>query len=116
MFRYAVRIRSFFQIRSICQASAASFSFRVSVRWSFVYAFLTNCCVIVEPPWTTPLCVMFAQTARAIPRRSSPRCSKNRLSSTATIACFITSAIWPEAMTFRFSGPRRIASVCPLLA
>jgi hypothetical protein len=52
VFRYAVRIRSFDHRCSSCQESAASFSFRLTVRSSPVNWFLMNCCVIVEPPWT----------------------------------------------------------------
>ena len=40
---------------SSCHASAASFSLRLIVRCSWTYVFLTNCCVIVEPPSTTCL-------------------------------------------------------------
>jgi hypothetical protein len=49
--------------------------------------------VIVEPPSTTALLRMSSQAARTIPRTSTPLCSKKRLSSTATIACFMIGAI-----------------------
>ena len=74
VFRYAVRIRSFDQCCSSCQASAASFNFRLTVRFDVTHEFFTNCCVIVEPPCTTCLLVTSAHTARAIPRMSTPRC------------------------------------------
>ncbi len=48
--------------------------------------------------------------ARTMPRTSTPRCSKNRLSSIATIACFITGAISAEGMILRLSEPTSRAS------
>src|SRR6266511_6258883 len=108
--RYAVRIRSFDHRRSSCQASAASLSLRLIVRSRFVYVFLTNCCVMVDPPWTTFLFRTSAQTARMIPLKSTPRCSQKRRSSTDTMACFITGAISFELTTTRLSSPWRTAS------
>ena len=78
MFRYAVRIRIFDQCRgpdSSCQASAASLSLREIVRSLWTSAFLTNCCVIVEPPCTVLLWRTSSQSARAMPWKSTPRCS-----------------------------------------
>ena len=68
-------MRSFVQRCSSCQASAASFSLRLIVRADVTQEFLTNCCVIVDPPCTTFLLVTSAQTARPMPRRSTPLCS-----------------------------------------
>ena len=46
-------MRSFDHLRVIWKASAASRSFWKTVRSSCAAsAFLTNCWVIVEPPWT----------------------------------------------------------------
>ena len=73
MFRYAVRILIFDQCfgpDSSCHASAASLSLREIDCSLWVSAFLTNCCVIVEPPWTTLLWRMSAQAARTMPCRS----------------------------------------------
>ena len=42
-----------------------------------------------------------------MPRTSMPRCSKKRLSSIATIACFITGAISSEETILRLSEPTR---------
>ena len=105
---------SFVQTCSSCHASAASFSFRVTVRSFPVSEFLTNCCVIVEPPWTAPLCLTSAHSARAMPRMSMPRCSQKRLSSAATIACFIHGEIAALDTSTRLCEPRRTARiVCP---
>jgi hypothetical protein len=68
-------MRSFGQCCSSCQASAASFSLRLIVRAVVTQEFFTSCCVIVDPPWTTLLLVTSAQTARPMPRRSTPLCS-----------------------------------------
>ena len=108
-----MRIRSFDHRRSSCQASAASFSFRLTVRSGLMYVFLTSCCVIVEPPWTTPLFEMSLHTARRMPRRSTPWCSQKRRSSTATIACFMIGAIWLEPTSTRLWSLRRTARTVP---
>ena len=102
-------MRSFDQRCSSCHASAASLSLRLTVRSCCVYWFLTNCCVIVDPPCTMSCERMSAKTARAIPWKSTPRCSQKRRSSTATIACFITGEICSERTTMRLSDPRRTA-------
>jgi hypothetical protein len=83
---------------------------RLIVRSCFVYWFLMNCWVIVDPPCSKVCERTSAQTARAMPRMSTPWCSQKRRSSTATIACFITGAIWPDSTTTRLSDPRRTAS------
>src|SRR5919199_542513 len=46
-------MRCLCQCCSSCHASAASFSLRLIVRADVTHEFLTSCCVIVEPPWTT---------------------------------------------------------------
>ena len=68
-------MRSFSQRCSSCHASAASRTFRAIVRSLRMYAFLTNCCVIVEPPSTIAWLRMSAHSARATPRTSMPSCS-----------------------------------------
>ena len=96
--------------------SAASFTFRAIVRsqvWSSM--FLTNCCVIVEPPWTNSFWERSAQSARAMPRMST-RCSQKRRSPAATMACFMTGAMSSDLTTTRFSSPRSVARRVPSAA
>ena len=109
--RYAVRIWSFVQTCSSCHASAASFSLRVIVGSLPVSEFFTNCCVIVEPPWTAPWWRMSAQSARPMPRMSMPRCSQKRLSSVATIACLIHGEMAALFTSTRLCEPRRTARI-----
>ena len=52
---------------SSCHASAASRTLRAIVLSLRLYAFLTYCCVIVEPPSTTALLRMSSQAARSDP-------------------------------------------------
>ena len=112
-----MRILSFDQRCSSCHASAASLSFRVIVGALPVSAFLTNCCVIVEPPCTVDWWRMSAQRARAMPCRSMPPCSQKRLSSVATIACFIQAEMSLLETSTRLWEPRRTARiVCPSFA
>ena len=75
-----------------------------------MYAFLTNCCVIVEPPSTIARLRMSAQSARATPRTSMPLCSKKRWSSTETIACRMIGAMSSVSTRTRLSSPRSTAS------
>ena len=105
-----MRIRSFDHCCVSCQASAASRTLRAIVLSLRLYAFLTYCCVIVDPPSTTALLRMSSHAARRMPRTSTPLCSKNRLSSVATIACFMIGAISSDFTSTRLSSPRRIAS------
>ena len=49
--------------------------------------FFAVCCVIDDPPAASRPCIKFDNIARVIPRMSIGPCSKNRLSSIATIAC-----------------------------
>ncbi len=105
-----MRIRSLLQRWSSWRARIASFSLRAIDRVLSTYAFFTNCCVIVEPPWTNCLCWTSAQKARAMALKSTPSCSQKRRSSTATIACFMIGAISSEDTITRFSDPRSTAS------
>ncbi len=82
-----MRILGLDHLRVRWYASAASRSFWKTVRWSWARsAFLTNCCVMVEPPWTA-FCWMTSWTkARPMPRMSTPELRKKRRSSMAMIA------------------------------
>ena len=97
--------------RSSCHAYAASRTLRAIVFWSRSSPFFTNCCVIVEPPSTTFLCLMSAISARPMPRRSIPSCSQKRRSSIATIACRIGSEMSSYSIRVRASDPRSTARI-----
>jgi hypothetical protein len=97
-------------LRAVDEVYSVKGTFRPSVRVFVTYMFFTYCCVIVEPPSTTALWRMSAQSARAMPRTSTPWCSQKRRSSIATIASFIRSLISSESTSTRLSDPRRTAS------
>ncbi len=73
---------------------AASRSFSKTVRFfCWPSAFLTNCWVIVEPPWVPPPPKTSLTNARPMPRRSMPELVKKRRSSMAMIAWRIAGEI-----------------------
>jgi hypothetical protein len=61
--------------------------------------------VIVLAPWPRLPDSRLLTAARAMPVRSMPECSKNRSSSAARIACFITSGTSSMRTTLRRSSP-----------
>jgi hypothetical protein len=86
---YFSRISGLEYFRSSLTATTASLSFRIRERSLPTIWFFTYCCVIVDPPWVTPLWRMSAQVARAMPIGSTPRCSRKLRSSAAMTAAWV---------------------------
>jgi hypothetical protein len=60
--------------------------------------------VRVDAPWEVSPADWLATNARATPLMSTPWCSKNRVSSAATMACCITVATSASLTSRRFSS------------
>ena len=79
----------------ILYARKSSRNFRVRVRSEFRYRILMYCCVIVEPPCTSPPRAII-HAARTMPRIEMPWSVQNVRFSAATAACFMVSGILLE--------------------
>ena len=103
---YASNSSSFVNTVSIFTLSKISASLREMVRSWHRTRFFTSCCVMVLPPPRVPS----EPIARSNPRRSTPRCSKKRWSSVATMAWYTAGA---TSLSFTASL-LRVATTRPL--
>src|SRR5262245_60839669 len=75
------------------KAKKASLILRCKERSEDRNRFLASCWLMVEPPCTTSLARAFSKSARAVPMKSTPKCSKKRRSSVASVALMRWSGI-----------------------